>query len=202
MVRKTAVFLENGKICPAVTADTVCLYVKNDCKWQAEIIPFTVGEVADFKQMRQSVTETISRLSDCKIVVASKMGGILYNVFNNADFVIMETDIFDEKSLDDIYDQALSENSNTQIVDMPLDPVEQADGEFFYDFYTLKKKLPGITSKMTILPFIRKKEFRQFTIACSHVMPWLPEEVERLQLMYRVEEEDQKVIVTVYNESK
>lgn len=134
------------------------------------------------KRVRSYYEDVANKLESCRIIVGSSISGLMYKVFCDRDYVIMETDTFTPEMLDDIYDKALKADEPLKGCELPLEP-QPADvqGEYFFDFKQLKLKY-RVTSKETIRPFLAKKKFNKLTILCDHRMPWLDDDLERLGL--------------------
>lgn len=134
------------------------------------------------KKIREDCKEIADRLGNCRIIIGKSISGLMYKVFSSKDFVILETEKFTPDMLDDIYDMALKANEPHKKCELPLEPQEtDVPGEYFFDFKQLKLKY-RITSKETIRPFLAKRKFSKLIILCDHRMPWLDDDLKRLQL--------------------
>lgn len=56
-------------------------------------------------------------------------------------------------------------------------PVAFADGRYQISLKEIQEGNTGITTKQALLPFIRKGEFYELEVLCSHVPPWLEAEL-------------------------
>ncbi len=119
---------------------------------------------------------------------------MVYNIFNNAGFIISEADDFNETILDGLYSDIQKEadalNTEKALNNIPTSPVEtEIKGNYFFDFSLLKNSTLPYSSKETILPFLNSVRFNRLEILCDHVMPWFDSEMKKRNLLYTVTEE-------------
>ncbi|MGB8452199.1 MAG: Fe-only nitrogenase accessory AnfO family protein [Anaerocolumna sp.] len=160
--------------------------------WKEEVIlpDMFTGSMSD---IRKKLEDVIKELKDCKIIVGKSITGLVYNVFNNAGFIISEADGFHVSILDELYADVLEEmdalKAEKELNNVPTSPVEtEIKGNYFFDFDLLKKSDLPYTSKNTILPFLNTTPFCQLEILCDHVMPWFESEMKKRNLTYTVTE--------------
>jgi Fe-only nitrogenase accessory protein AnfO len=185
---------ENDHLSETKDAGKLSVYHKVEQKWtkQKEVILPDIyeGGMADIRKKLDSV---IKELNDCKIIAGKSITGLVYNVFNNAGFIISEIDDFNPAILDGLYSDILKEIDalNTEIAsaNVPTSPTEtEIKGNYFFDFSLLKNSGLSFTSKSTILPFLNSVHFNQLEILSDHVMPWFDLEMKKRNLKYTVAE--------------
>lgn len=141
-------------------------------------------------KIRQNLVHIIKELGACKIIVGSDMTGIVFNVFDQAGFIISELHGFDESMLEDIYMEISNQlqsiqtdiEKNSQI---PTKPYEtDIKGNYYFDFSRLIDSSMALSSKSTIIPFLNSTPFKQLEIICDHVMPWFDFEMQKRGLAF------------------
>lgn len=207
MKQEIAVLLDkDDKIATASAAVYLVKYVKQMQNWRLDQrIEIRTYEQASQKSqemnlnaVRNDYFHLIEALGECRILVGKRVRGVMFSIFSSVDYLIMETDNFDEKMLDTIYDSALQEQQpqNQTVFSMQPQPLE-TPGEYYFDFQSLKRQLRTITSRQTIQPFLRQQSFQKLTILCDHKMPWLDEELEALRLLCTQEKQDDGVLLVI-----
>ncbi len=184
---------ENDHLSELKDAKKLAVYHKTEQKWAKEkevILPeIYQGSMAEIRRNLDSVIKGL----DCKIIAGKSITGLVYNIFNNAGFIISELDDFNEAILDELYSDILSEidalNAEKELSNVPTSPTEtEIKGNYFFDFSLLKNSGLSFTSKSTILPFLNSVRFNQLEILSDHVMPWFDLEMKKRNLTYTVAE--------------
>ncbi|MCD7725297.1 MAG: hypothetical protein LUI12_07070 [Clostridiales bacterium] len=189
MEREIAVLMdENNQITSGTEAVRIIKYEKPDTVWQIqssiELNEICVNsEDVDLGQVRNFYFNLIGLLGSCRILLGTSIRGILFSVFSSVDYLIIETDCFEMQMLDEIYHSAMCED---QVEERPIlsekpEPVG-VNGEYYFDFLSLKRQIKTITSRQTIKPFLEQQEFRKLTILCDHKMPWLDDVLNKLDM--------------------
>lgn len=204
MEREIAVLLDkNDDIASGTEAEKIVKYVKNKEVWHiGQDIKIEVQNIekTDLRESRNYYFDLIGKLGECRILVGKNIRGILFSVFSSADYLIMESDSFDTGMLDEIYHNAVNADKTVSKTDFPVQPQPtETQGEYYFDFLSLKREIKNITSRQTIKPFLEKKEFKKLTVLCDHKMPWLDSELERLDLSCEQEDTGSGVILLIQN---
>ncbi len=186
---------EDDRLSEIKDARKLSVYRKSRQSWTKEkevILPRLYhGGMAD---IRKNLAGVIKDLDNCKIIAGKSITGLVYNVFNNAGFILSEIDDFDPSVLDGLYSRILKEidalnDVETELSNIPTAPVEtEIKGNYFLDFDLLKNSALPYSSKTALLPFLNSVRFNRLEILCDHVMPWLDLEMKKRNLSYTVTE--------------
>lgn len=186
MEREIAVLLDaKGQITSGAEAVRILKYIRQNGEWE---IGQDIELAQDFNEMnlggsRNFYFNLINQLEDCRILVGTSIRGIMFSVFTSVDYLIMETESFDTNMLDEIYHKAIHADEIPEKIVLPTEPQPtEIEGEYYFDFLSLKRQVKTVTSRQTIIPFLEGQEFQKLTILCDHKMPWLDEELELLGL--------------------
>lgn len=210
MEKMIAVLIDDyGQITDAIHANYIIIYSKKDNIWEkAERLTYLPNEsnnkdCEDINYIRSLYKSMILDLKECRIIIGTKITGLAYSMYTNADFVILESDSFHVDMLDEIYDAALCADCTEESISYEqLEPHEQEEkGSYYLDFKTMKSKVKGVTSKQVIRPFLHKRQFDKLTIRCDHKMPWLEGDLIKLKLKCKEKQELDSVILTIQKDS-
>ncbi len=179
MQQEIAVILnQNQQLTKLQEANTLLVYKEEDTLWNVHK-EISVHHICDgsLPEVRDNISRLVNELGDCRIIIGTNITGIVYNVLNQAGFVISELQTFHESMLDSIYQEIsielmdLKEGMETNKI-VPTRPYETHQKDhYFFDFNLLKGSNSSHTSKSTILPFLNSTTFTQLEILCDHVMP-------------------------------
>lgn len=187
-----AILDENNQITEMTKAKKLSVFHKKEQKWtlrEEVLLPDLLGgSVVDIRKVLDNI---IQGIKDCKFIVGKSITGVVYQILNNAGFIISEVDAFNTENLDSLYADIMKAVYDYQQEDeknnIPTAPVEtELKGNYFFDFNLLKSSGLPYTSKSTILPFLNSTSFNRLEIICDHVMPWFEAEMERRNLRYSV----------------
>lgn len=172
-------------------ASILLVYKRENMGWIVrKEIPVNNIFAGTLPAIRHNLIKLQAELSDCKIIIGTNITGVVFNVFNQAGFIISELQSFHESMLESIYEQINNElmgmkkereRSNT----IPTKPYETDRKDFyFFDFSLLKNSNAPHSSKSTMIPFLNSTPFKQLEIICDHVMPWLDFEMQKRGFTY------------------
>lgn len=195
-----AVLSRDGVLCPIEQCTVVLLFCRIGGRWaMREEIPWHLIARKDPQDVRDQVRSLILELGECRIIVAERLVGLAYHVFDRMGFAVFEaTEIGD-----DLFDSVLSDvqTAAEQPEGEPLGPAAcDSQGRFELDLIILQKKHPEISSKRALREFLRgNRNFYELRILCSHVPPWLEMELPALRLDWRTEKlPDGRLSVTIF----
>ncbi|WP_346354113.1 Fe-only nitrogenase accessory AnfO family protein [Azotosporobacter soli] len=158
----------------------LAVYAKQNGNWRiVRQIPFGLDTLQGIKQMRWAMAEAVGFLADCKVVVGEKINGMPYFELEKAGCNIWEFSGSPMEFLPYVAaeeEQARRQETIKSAVEIPA-PKEIADGCFSVSIKEIQALNSGITSKQILQPFLRKGSFQQLEVVCSHVPPWLEEEM-------------------------
>lgn len=162
------------------------IYSKNSCTEPWEVskeFPFSIAGVSSIQALRSKLSDTIKKIGDTRIFVASEAAGQLYTVLEANSFSVYEVDGSPEQFLDFILN--MDEESKTEAVkktrplEIPEPRKTDIEGEYFIDLASALNIDPSITSKKILLPFLDKGDYRKLEILCDHIPRWFDEEFEK-----------------------
>lgn len=179
---------------------SVLLFCRTGEHWTVnEEIPWHLIASEDPQDVRDQVRSLILELGECRIIVAERLAGLAYHVFDRMGFAVFEAaDIGD-----DLFDSVLSDvqTAAEQPDEEPLGPVAcDNQGRYELDLIALQKKHPEISSKRALREFLRaNRNFYELRVFCSHVPPWLEAELPALRLGWRTEKlPDGRLSITIF----
>jgi hypothetical protein len=106
----------------------------------------------------------------------------------------MGLSVFEIKCLtDELLDQLVADVERTlphSADECPRCPVETAErGRYFLDLVKLQEAHPEVSSKQALREFL-STSFRDLTLICSHVPPWIEAQLPDRRLSYTTERVD------------
>ena len=179
-----------------VYGNKIVVYQLDHTKWnkgkEIAIDLLDENHMESMHYLRRSIKDLIEELQDCNILVGTIITGIPYMLFDHAGFMLCETEHLTEELLHIIWkDYEIAkgdkdENEKNQIKEnYPSVPFETQCGVYELDMCRLKTSHPEVTSKMALIPFLKKGRFDRLDIYCDHVMPWLERELEMWGMSYQ-----------------
>ncbi|WP_069998311.1 Fe-only nitrogenase accessory protein AnfO [Cellulosilyticum sp. I15G10I2] len=189
---KIAVLMGEGDETIAFSESGVIkVFLKKGGEWQIiQEIDLSINLCMSISSVRKKIIEIASVLDDCKIIVGRKVDGIAYNVFEAMAFSIWEFEGLPQNFLDYIlekeYEIQETNKQQSQLVKPPY--IEQLDdGYYKIDLEQVQTISPGISSKQVIMPVLEKQVFRRLDIICTHIPPWLENQIQKYQLKMEAE---------------
>lgn len=187
MNKKIAVVVnKNGETTTLYDKSVVKVYLKEQGHWKilSEKI-FNLERGLNMPQTHAKMGELVDFLEDCKVIVASSVVGIQYFILEKAQFNIWEIEGTPNQFLDEVLKneeeeeleqlkQQQTKQEENNVVPMP---VEKGNGIYEINLKTVQGGNSGVSSKQVLLPFLRKGQFYQLEVLCSHVPRWLEDEL-------------------------
>lgn len=192
MSLKVAVFFDEGnKLTSIFNPGIVRIFEKNDYSWVAtEEFPSFLDMKKGITTFREQITGFVNHIRGVKVVVASEISGIPYNIIDKEGFDICETSEFSEALLDEILKAKSTEVPCCHFQappNMETTPTEtQISGNYFFDLKKLLSKKTSITSKQALLPFLKDTPFHLLEVVCDHIPPWFDVEFQKLGLNHEI----------------
>jgi Fe-only nitrogenase accessory protein AnfO len=187
---------------------TIKVYAKKNTQWVIEKkLDFSISEAVGIKGIRDKYVQLAEVLDDCKILVASNITGISYNVLDSMGFNLWEIegkpDEFLEHVLESEIKNEINETKEYENGDKEIGPVEaDKEGHYFIDLKRFTENNSRISTKQALLPFLRSRTFYELEIICSHMPPWFDREFAALGLKYfAVQNSTNEYKVRVYHKT-
>lgn len=173
----------------------VAIYEKIASKWtKISIVKDCFMQKDSLTQMRSFLSKLVVELQDCKILIGTVITGIPYMILDKEGIMLCEANIMSEELFTTVerdYEQMKQKKNdvvNAKVIDYPSMPYETGEcGVYELDMRKLQEVHPEISSKMALIPFLKKTKFTRLDVYCSHVMPWLDAELLARGLIYYVE---------------
>jgi Iron only nitrogenase protein AnfO (AnfO_nitrog). len=176
---------ENGVIAPLQEAVEIQVYQDICHVWEkmrsmSLSIPWTQG----LREMRKYMSIIVEFLGECRILTGLSVIGLPYFELEKAGCTIWELPGSLYNALEHIRDAetAASELPPVNLV-MPVpQPREVSPGCYAISIKEIQTCNHMITSKQILLPLLKKMDFCSLEITCSHVPPWLEQQIITGQL--------------------
>lgn len=163
------------------------IYEKIQGNWHLnQHIPYFLEKINRIEEMRNEIESIAGLLDDCKILIATKISGIIYTVFETGGFDIWEMDATPEEALNSF---SLIENQAEETGSEKIKAFQDL-GEGIYEINLTKVmgRDNNATSKSLLLPFLQDESFFKLHVICSHVPPWFDSKLQEMSLVYKVYE--------------
>lgn len=168
----------------------VATYEEDGGKWKVlNRFENKVCNAKDIATVRTAVMDTIKRLDDVKIVIASEIPGIAFGIFEAAGFeiVLVENSALDV--LDSVKKEMLEAIEKRQEKTLKFDIMQFLEpgineGYFYLNMEEILSKNPQLTSKSILIPYLKNEEFYRLDVICSHVPKWFDKDLVALGFEY------------------
>lgn len=190
----------NGNIATYQTSHSICVYEKTFSSWEiVQTIPTCLNPSIDLDMLRKTLHSIIEDLAPCTIIIAQKMIGLAYTLFDNRGFHIWEYEGIPTDHLCTIEQDELVLNYDLTKEKEPFSYFKSTkDGCYTIDVKTILFHDPLISSKKLLIPFLDHQPFYELLIVFSHIPPWLSQDLEKrhmeMQLLLQI---DDRYIVSI-----
>lgn len=196
---KVGVFLnQKGEIASLVDGVQVAIYDNIASEWvKIREIKECFKPIDSMVMVRDFLRQLVLELEDCKILIGTVITGIPYMILDKEGIMLCEAGEMSDQLFTTVVSdyermeqekQALESNpkirksDSTDYPSMPYETTEK--GVYELDLRKLQELHPEISSKMALIPFLKKTKFFRLEIYCSHVMPWIDLVLPPLGLAY------------------
>jgi Fe-only nitrogenase accessory protein AnfO len=176
------------------------VFFKQNKGWSiVQEVPLILGAEKGLSGIREKITQAANTIKDCNIIVGKKVYGIAYNVFETLQFNIWETEGEPHTFLDDIFKQEeryRKEEMKKEIKKEIIASEESlrgitymnaiAEGHYEINLTQIQSENGTISSKQLLIPFLKKENFKKLDILCTHIPPWIENEIKKYQLQMEV----------------
>ena len=177
---------------------------KNIGQWrEVRSITIAINNAQGVKGLRQSIRAMIDFLGDCRIFVGRAVTGILYYELEKAKCSVWEMSGQPADFIDEVLRQ--EEENQRQSREEQIEPVlpeltSLGNGRYQISVKEIQANGTGITSKQVLMPVLRRREFSELEIDCTHVPPWIECELTSGSLQGKIEKRGpNETVVTIYN---
>jgi len=188
MTDRIAALTREGTLSSIENCTEVFVFNKVNGSWKVtEIVPFVL-EGGNSTEIRDCMRSLILDLSGCSVLVGTSVAGIPYHVLDRMGFSIFEAEALSDHLLDGLLDDITQSEGELSAQQTPAEPVPLDDeGRWFLDLVALQEKHPEISSKQALRPFLKKKQFLELILICTHLPPFLEQELPEKHLGYAIE---------------
>ncbi len=155
------------------------IYRKGQGNWQAcREKEFNPAAEEGLSGLRRMMGEILDFMGDCRVFVGYTVSGIPYFELEKSKCSVWEIGGNPQYFLDYILSYEEKEQSEEQknMAAVVPAPVEIGAGRYRVSIKEIQESGGGITSKQVLRPFLRRGEFFELEVICSHVPPWLEAE--------------------------
>ncbi len=169
----------------------IAIYETDGEKWKfLKRFENKVCKAKDIATVRMTVIDTIKQLDDVKLLIASEIPGIAPGIFEAAGFEIVLVENSTLNILDSFKEEILKVIEKRQEETLKFDIMQFLEpgineGYFYLNMGEILLKNPQLTSKMILIPFLKKGEFTRLEVICSHVPKWFDKDLVALGLEYQ-----------------
>lgn len=198
---KIAVFVNESMETSTINeASHVCVYQKDTSHFiEAQKIPVLLGVSPTINHIRHSLEQLVIQLMDCKIIVATKLIGVAYTVFERAGYNLWEFEGSPKSYLESIETIEITEQYELKDEEDPFEYFENlGNGSYSINIKQLLYENHELTSKKLLLPFLDHRTFFELYVTFSHLPPWLDiglekRGLERELLVHEIDEHQIKI---------
>lgn len=171
---------ENGAIAALAEASEIQVFKYSGHIWEkirvlSLAIPWTQG----LQGMRRYMQIIVEFLGECHTLAGLSVTGLPYFELEKAGCTIWEMSGSPSQVLEHIREAeaAAAELPHDKIIMPSLLPQEIAPGCYFISIKEIQNCNHNITSKQILFPLLRKMNFDSLEVICSHVPPWLEQQI-------------------------
>lgn len=180
-------------------ASIIKVYSKEKDYWKvSNEFSFTLKNLTTVKSIRETMSNLIKTLNNCKVIVAKELSGIPHTVLDMSGFTVIEVEGIPADFLDNVL-ESIEDNKLSKILSIKEDETNTSpvpmnnDGHYYMNLKELQNKNLGVTSKQALLPFLHNTSFYELIIICSHLPNWLEGELKKLNM---------KSVITMVNSNE
>ena len=155
-------------------------------------MPFSLESTQGLPSMREYMKNVLEFLGECRTLVGLSVTGLLFFELEKAGFTIWEL----AGSPLDVIDSIINAEANAKaelnssceisiIISRP-EPQMISPGCYSVSLKDIQNCNGMVTSKQILFPLLKNMDFRSLEIICTHVPPWLEQQILTGQLTGQV----------------
>lgn len=193
---------ESGMVAPLQEAVEIQVYQDTCHVWEkVRSMPLNIPWAQGMREMRKYMSTIVEFLGECRILTGLSVIGLPYFELEKAGFTIWELPGSLYNALDHIREaEAVAGELPPVNLFMPIPrPREISPGCYAISIKEIQTCNHMITSKQILLPLLKKMDFYSLEITCSHVPPWLEQQIITGQLnavIVPIESLETKIVVS------
>lgn len=199
MLREIAVFVdESGQTTRMGEYGRVIVYHRECGVWHISREEEFAGAHTALPQIRERIKKLLAFFGDCKVFVAKSVLGVYYYELEKAGISVWEFSGLPDEFLDYIIKQEEADDNkpNIEKAAVPV-PQEVADGRYYISIKDIQENNTSVTSKQVLQPFLARGKFYCLEILCSHLPPWLENELLTKRFESEIIKIDNKTVKVV-----
>jgi Fe-only nitrogenase accessory protein AnfO len=181
MVQEIGVFYgSNGSTAQLDQPGKLTIFRRDQGVWTVDReLPVALEDCQGMAELRQRFSAVVIFLADCKILCAEKISGVAKIELEKAGVVGFEIGGNPGPDLESIWWQVKDASAPPAPLEREkaIQPSEIAPGHYTISLQEIQGKNAGLSSRQVLQPFIRTGQFVILEVLCSHVPPWLEQEV-------------------------
>lgn len=208
MTKEISVVVDDDGITATIyDGKIIKIFKKINDKWEVNReLPIKIDVEQGLQGVRESISEIVDFLDDCKIFVGREVTGILYNILDAKAINICEM----KGSPDDFLDYLIEENKKyeSELLLMEKEknneyPIEKdKEGYYYINLKKLNESNPNISSKQVLKPFFTNDNFYELEVICGHVPKWFETELNKFNLKFEsIKESENQYKVIIYHKT-
>lgn len=164
------------------------IYKKSCPTWElSRSMSFTLSKAQGLTEIRDYIQMVLDFLGDCRVLAAGSISGLLYFELEKAGCTTWEiegdpADFLDIMAQAESKDPEINSAPPASTVLSPPEPREVSPGCYSISLQEIQNCSGKITSKQVLVPLLKKMDFNRLDIICSHVPPWLEQQILTGQL--------------------
>ncbi|MCL6635227.1 MAG: nitrogenase [Peptococcaceae bacterium] len=182
MTRDIAVCMgENGRTASLHHAARVVVYRRRQGEWGVlKEKQVSLGQISGLPELRRKMAQLLDFLGECRVFVGLSITGVPCFELAKAGISLWEFAGEPPDFLERIFveeEKVQSQRPAGEGAERPAAPVAVGEGRYQVSLLQIQEGNKGITSKQVLLPYLRKGDFDELEVLCSHVPPWLEAEL-------------------------
>lgn len=151
--------------------------------------PINLADASGLADLRRRMAEIIAVFGECKTALAAAFQGAALHELEKAGIELWEVDGDPEALLDTIlFESEKAAQEANKAATLPFPVLENlGEGRYSLSIAEVQRSSGGLTSKQVLLPILQQGSFRELTVLCTHVPPWLEAEANSRGWQLRTE---------------
>ncbi len=191
MAREIGAFVdETGRAAALSQPCSLRIFRRDRGQWRLDrSAPLNLADASGLADLRRRMAEIIAVFGDCKTALAAAFQGAALHELEKAGIELWEVEGDPEALLDTILfeaEKAVQEAEKEATLPFPV--LENlGEGRYSLSIAEVQHSSGGLTSKQVLLPILQQGSFRELSVICTHVPPWLEAEANSRDWRLRTE---------------
>lgn len=191
MAREIGAFVdETGRAVALSQPCSLRIYRRDRGQWRLDrSASLNLADASGLADLRRRMSEIIDVFGECKTALAAAFQGAALHELEKAGIELWEVDGDPEALLDTIlFESEKAAQEANKAATLPFPVLENlGEGRYSLSIAEVQRSSGGLTSKQVLLPILQQGSFRELTVLCTHVPPWLEAEANSRGWQLRTE---------------